>query len=260
MCLLPRETFAHKVGTCVCLIHAAAAAACSGKLQVGVREYYEEGGELKPSMKGLNMLPDEWEVFCEAVPEINKQLANTAAAPAAAAVAARAPAAAPAASAGPRKAAAAAGGGAAAAAGGGGAAAEVQLGGKKRAAISMFTGSACVDLRWVQAAHTGGRHVTAWLALGRRHTDTCSMHCLVATQTAYHECSPLNTTAVAAAAAATMCPHTRECYEKDGELRPGKKGIMLRPDQWRMLVDAAGAVTDALTAHNTRYTLELGNK
>lgn len=117
----------------------------SGKLQVGVCEYYEDSGELKPSMKGINMMPDEWEVFCEAVTDINKQLTNPPPAAAAAPPAASRPAAA---AAGPGRAGA---GKAAAAAGGGGAAAgdavEVQLGGKKRAAISTFTGSACVDLR-----------------------------------------------------------------------------------------------------------------
>lgn len=192
------ETFAHKVDTCVCVVRAAAAAAaCSGKLQVGVREYYQDSGELRPSMKGLNMLPDEWEVFCEAVPEINKQLANPAAAPAAAAPAAAARAPAAAASAGPRKVAAPAGRGAggaaaAAAAGAGGDAAEVQLGGKKRAAISVFTGSACVDLRWVQAGPhwascdslAGLRRSTCVQFECRRRTDTRNVHCLVATQTA----------------------------------------------------------------------------
>jgi hypothetical protein len=49
-------------------------------------------------------------------------------------------------------------------------------------------------------------------------------------------------------------------YEKEGQLLPTKKGIMLKPDQWRALVGAAGAITSALTAHNTRYVLELGNK
>lgn len=84
------------------------------------------------------MLPDEWEAFCEAVPDINKQLTNPP--PPAAAAAAPPARAAPAARAGPSKA-------AAAAAAGGADGAEVQLGGKKRAAISTFSGTAQVDLR-----------------------------------------------------------------------------------------------------------------
>lgn len=104
-----------------------------------MREYYEEdGGELKPGQKGLNMLPDEWETFCEAVPDINKQLTNP---PPPAAAARAAPAAA-----GPT-ASRAAPGKAAATAPGGADGAEVQLGGKKRATISTFSGTAQVDLR-----------------------------------------------------------------------------------------------------------------
>lgn len=41
---------------------------------------------------------------------------------------------------------------------------------------------------------------------------------------------------------------------------PGKKGISLKPDQWRTLAGAAEAITSALNAHNARYVLELGQK
>ena len=113
-----------------------------------VREYYQSDGEWKPGKKGINLLPDQWDILCEAAPDINKQL-KAPPPPAAAA--------APAAKAGARQPAAAA---AAAAAGptGGGGGGEVQLGGKKRAEAREFKGQWYVDLRWVQK---WGRHVLA---------------------------------------------------------------------------------------------------
>lgn len=54
--------------------------------------------------------------------------------------------------------------------------------------------------------------------------------------------------------------HSRECYEKDGSLLPTKKGIFLKPDQWRAIVGAAADITTALDRQNTGYVLELGSK
>jgi hypothetical protein len=118
-------------------------------LAVDVREYYQSDGEWKPGKKGINLLPDQWDILCEAAADINKQLKAPAPPPAAAAAAA------PAAKAGARQPAAAA---AAAAPAGGGGSGEVQLGGKKRAEAREFKGQWYVDLRWVQG---WGRHVLA---------------------------------------------------------------------------------------------------
>lgn len=110
-------------------------AGCRGKLQVDIREYYEDGGELKPGMKGISLQAAQFESLIEAVPELNKQLSSSsrAAPPPAAAAAPGRAAAAP-----------AAGGGKQGSSGSG----AIDLGGKKRAAISDFGGGG-VDLREV---------------------------------------------------------------------------------------------------------------
>lgn len=45
-----------------------------------------------------------------------------------------------------------------------------------------------------------------------------------------------------------------------GELRPGKKGLFLRREQWAALVGAADAITAALEARDRAYVLDIGPK
>ncbi|KAJ4455345.1 putative Transcriptional Coactivator p15 (PC4) [Paratrimastix pyriformis] len=40
----------------------------------------------------------------------------------------------------------------------------------------------------------------------------------------------------------------REFYEDDGEMKPGKKGISLTPEQWQSLVDKSEEITGATHA------------
>lgn len=41
----------------------------------------------------------------------------------------------------------------------------------------------------------------------------------------------------------------REFYLKDGEMKPGKKGISLQPGQWHKLIDLKDEITNALESH-----------
>jgi hypothetical protein len=116
---------------------------CRRKITAGIREYYSDGGELKPGRRGVNLTPSALDALIAAVPQLNQQMG-----PAAAATAAQPAAAAPAAAS--RKPAAVSGAAAAAAAAGGSSASgeeAVQLGGRKRAAVMDFKGRLFMDLR-----------------------------------------------------------------------------------------------------------------
>ena len=48
--------------------------------------------------------------------------------------------------------------------------------------------------------------------------------------------------------------------QKDGEWRPGQKGIALSPEQFQTLKGAAGATTEALQAQDTSYRLPISGR
>ena len=43
-------------------------------------------------------------------------------------------------------------------------------------------------------------------------------------------------------------------------MAPGKKGIALKPEEWRLLAANMPAITAALAAKDTKYKLDLGSK
>jgi hypothetical protein len=48
--------------------------------------------------------------------------------------------------------------------------------------------------------------------------------------------------------------------QKNGELLPGKKGIMLKAEQWAAIVAASEDINGALHSRNPSYKLELGSR
>ena len=56
------------------------------------------------------------------------------------------------------------------------------------------------------------------------------------------------------------CVTQHACVQKDGEMRPGTKGISLLPEQFQVLKGAAADVSRALQAQDTGYRLALSSK
>lgn len=48
-----------------------------GKWYVMIREFYEDGGELKPGKKGINLKIEEWNEMMEKINEINTEVQET---------------------------------------------------------------------------------------------------------------------------------------------------------------------------------------
>jgi len=47
-----------------------------GKLYVGVRQWYEQNGELKPGNKGINLTIEEWNEIVNNLDTIQKEIAE----------------------------------------------------------------------------------------------------------------------------------------------------------------------------------------
>ena len=48
--------------------------------------------------------------------------------------------------------------------------------------------------------------------------------------------------------------------QKEGELKPGAKGLALSQEQWKTLVDNIADISQAVEAGNTGFSIDLGNK
>ena len=45
-----------------------------GKIYIGIRQWYEDNGVMKPGKQGINLTMDEWNEFLEKLPEIQKEI------------------------------------------------------------------------------------------------------------------------------------------------------------------------------------------
>ena len=52
--------------------------------------------------------------------------------------------------------------------------------------------------------------------------------------------------------------HLHLCLQKDGELKPGAKGLSLSAEQWALISSARAAITKALVDKKLDYELDLG--
>ncbi|GAB4820297.1 hypothetical protein N2152v2_007343 [Parachlorella kessleri] len=235
-----------------------------GRLSLDLRECYEKDGELKPGKKGIALTPDQWAALREGSGRVTERLlAKLGGSWPAGAAAKQGKQPAPGEPAGPEAAAAAPqqvqaaqeGGGPSAEGGGEGAeGGPVALSANRRADVSTYQGKIFVNIREYtkkdgQEIPTKkgislppdqfGKLVGAAPALtdALQAQDTrCEVHLSNKRKASISEFKGKHYVNI------------REYYEKDGELKPGLKGISLPADQWQKLQGALGRLQDQLGA------------
>lgn len=238
--------------------HQATVKMFKGKTQVDLREYYEKDGELLPGKKGIALELPQWDKLVEAVSTINAALQQQ-----------QGPSSQPKPAPGGRKeqdapecSAAAAGTSGASAE----AAAEppgqapdlpIQLSAMRKADVSDFKGTVYVSIREYyekdgkQQPGKKGISLPADQFQKLLEAKASLTQALAARDTGFEVALSGKRKASISEFKGKLMVNIREFYEKDGQEKPGAKGISLPPEQWHKLAAGLGALDAALKEQTT---------
>lgn len=239
-----------------------------GKLQVDIREYYEKGDELLPGKKGIALDLTQWDRLVAAVPDINaavkEQGGNTGQKQAASVKTDQAKADqdsiedAATAGTGPSTAAADESKDKTAASASNGASdLPIQLSTMRKADVSPFKGIVYVSIREYyekdgqQMPGNKGINLPADQFQKLLEAQASVTEALEAQDASFDIALSGKRKASISVFKGKPMVSIREFYEKDGEQKPGKKGISLPPEQWHKLVAGFGQLEAALKAHTS---------
>lgn len=231
--------------------HQATVKMFKGKVQVDLREYYEKNGELLPGKKGIALDIPQWEKLSGAVPDIDTALQQESGPSAGQSTAE------------PAKGNSTAPNHASAAAAAAATADDTELSGKasdlpiqlsamRKADVSDFHGTVYVNIR--EYYEKGGKQLPGKKGISlpsdqfQKLVEIASSltEALEARDTQFEVPLSGKRKANISEFKGKLMVNIREYYEKDGESKPGAKGISLPPEQWHKLAAGLGALNAAL--------------
>ncbi|KAL3135856.1 hypothetical protein ABBQ32_007412 [Trebouxia sp. C0010 RCD-2024] len=238
--------------------HQATVKMFKGKTQVDLREYYEKDGELLPGKKGIALDLPQWEKLVEAVSVINAALPQQQAP----STSQPKPVPAKGEQDAPDRAAAATGTsstaeGAVAGSSGQTSDLPIQLSAMRKADVSDFKGTVYVSIREYyekdgkQLPGKKGISLPADQFQKLLEAQASLTAALAAKDTGFEVALSGKRKGSISEFKGKLMVNIREFYEKDGQEKPGAKGISLPPEQWHKLAAGLGALNAALKEQTT---------